>query len=217
MLKILIIGDVACGKTSILNQFVLKKFESTYSATVACEFALKIIKIEDISIRLHLWDIAGQDRLGGISKLFCRDAAGALVVTDIKDSKTLENAITWKEQVDAHLESEGESIPMVLAVNKYDLIEQQEKEGKAIEETMTQAFLDDFCSKNGFVGCFRTSAKTGGNVTNAFSLLVRQVLKQKAEKESNENNEDDYANLRKQSIQLSASKAVKKEKKKGCC
>ena len=65
-------------------------------------------------------------------------------MTDIKDSKTLENAITWKEQVDAHLESEGETIPMVLAVNKYDLIEQQEKEGKAIEETMTQAFLEDF-------------------------------------------------------------------------
>lgn len=83
-----------------------------------------------MSIRLHLWDIAGQDRLGGISKLFCRDAAGALVVTDIKDSKTLENAVTWKEQVDAHLESDGENIPMVLAVNKYDIIEQQEKEGK---------------------------------------------------------------------------------------
>ena len=213
MLKILIIGDVAWGKTSILNQFVLNKFESTYTATVACEFALKIIKIEDVSIRLHLWDIAGQDRLGGISKLFWRDAAGALVVTDIKDGKTLENAVTWKEQVDAHLEGEGENIPMVLSVNKYDIIEQQEKDGKHIDEHMTQDYLEDFASENGFAGMYRTSAKPGYNVTNAFSLLVREILKQKADQETSRGTEGPYSSLRKQSIQLSMGKAKKKSKK----
>ena len=211
MLKILIIGDVAWGKTSILNQFVLNKFESTYRATVACEFALKIIKIEDISIRLHLWDIAGQDRLGGISKLFCRDAAGALVVTDINDPKTLENALTWKEQVDTHLEGDGENIPMVLAVNKYDLIEQQELDGSAIEDCKTQSYLDKFSNENGFSGAFRTSAKTGTNVTNAFSLLVREILKQKADQEDDQSSK--FGSLR-NSVQLN--QPNKKKKKSKC-
>ena len=195
---------------------MLNKFESTYSATVACEFALKIIKIEDISIRLHLWDIAGQDRLGGISKLFCRDAAGALVVTDIKDPKTLENAVTWKEQVDSHLESDGENIPMVLAVNKYDLVEQQELDGKQIDETMTQNYLDDFATGNGFVGAFRTSAKSGSNVTNAFSLLVREILKQKADQDAKGDDSLRYSAVRKHSVQLANVKSDK-GKKKGCC
>lgn len=163
---------------------------------------------------MHLWDIAGQDRLGGISKLFCRDAAGALVVTDIKDPKTLENAVTWKEQVDAHLESDGENIPMVLAVNKYDLVEQQEMEGKSIDDTMTQTYLEDFSSGNGFSGAFRTSAKSGHNVTNAFSLLVREILKQKADNEGNEDNSR-FSSIRKQSVQLANAKNSGKKKK--CC
>ena len=122
---------------------------------------MKIIKIGDISIRLHLWDIAGQDRLGGISNLFCRDAAGAIVLSDITNPETLENAVTWKQQVDTHLESEGESIPMILAVNKYDLVEQQESiNADEFDETLTEEYFQDFAKQHNFAGCFRTSAKT---------------------------------------------------------
>jgi small GTP-binding protein len=196
---------------------VLNKFDNNYRATVACEFALKIIKIEDVSIRLHLWDIAGQDRLGGISKLFCRDAAGALVVTDINDPKTLENAVTWKEQVDAHLENDGENIPMVLAVNKYDTVEQKEIEGQILDETTTQAYLEDFASGNGFSGVFRTSAKKGLNVTNAFSLLVREILKQKADEEANGESPTRQTDIRKQSLALSKHQSSKTRKEGKKC
>ncbi|CAI2380320.1 unnamed protein product [Moneuplotes crassus] len=179
--KILIIGDSSCGKTSILHQFVHGKFEESYKATVACEFALKILKVDDISIRLNLWDIAGQDRLGGISNLFCRDAAGALVLTDINIPETLDNAVQWKHQVDLHLEADGSNnIPMVLAVNKYDLIEEDEKVG-SIKEENTEQYLKEFAKKNKFSGVFRTSAKTGKNVTATFSKLVYEILKHQAE------------------------------------
>ena len=84
MLKILVIGNSFSGKTSIVSRFVSDKFETNYKATVACDFSMKILRLEDNEIRLQLWDLVGQDsRVGGINKLFCRGASGALVVADI--------------------------------------------------------------------------------------------------------------------------------------
>lgn len=59
MLKILVIGNSYSGKTSIVSRFVQNKFEGNYKATVACDFSMKILKIEDNEIRLQLWDLVG--------------------------------------------------------------------------------------------------------------------------------------------------------------
>ena len=89
MYKILVIGDSNTGKTSLVNRFVYNKFDSNYKATIACEFALKIFELQGHTVRLQLWDIAGQDRMGGIPKIFCKDAVGAVIVSDITDESTL--------------------------------------------------------------------------------------------------------------------------------
>ena len=178
MIKILVIGNSFSGKTSIVNRFVKGEFESNYKATVACDFSLKILRIEENEIRLQLWDLVGQDhRVGGINKLFCRGSSGALVVADITNQDSLENTLNWKEQVDTHVAMpNGNPIPMILVVNKYDLIQSIEESGRPVEEYMTQQYLDKFATENGFIGAVRTSAKTGLNVNQAFAQLVREVL-----------------------------------------
>ena len=125
MLKILVIGNSYSGKTSIVNRFVQGKFDPNYKATVACDFSLKILKMEETEVRLQLWDLVGQDsRVGGINKLFCRGALGALVVADISNRDSIESTIRWKEQVDMNATlKNGEPIPMILVVNKFDLVE----------------------------------------------------------------------------------------------
>ena len=125
MLKILVIGNSYSGKTSIVNRFVQGKFDPNYKATVACDFSMKIIKMEETEFRLQLWDLVGQDsRVGGINKLFCRGALGALVVADISNRDSIESTIRWKEQVDMNTTlKNGEPIPMILVVNKFDLVE----------------------------------------------------------------------------------------------
>jgi len=125
MLKILVIGNSYSGKTSIVNRFVQGKFDPNYKATVACDFSLKILKMEETEVRLQLWDLVGQDsRVGGINKLFCRGALGALVVADISNRDSIESTIRWKEQVDMNTTlKNGEPIPMILVVNKFDLVE----------------------------------------------------------------------------------------------
>ncbi len=89
MYKILVLGDAKTGKTSLVSQFVHSKFENTYKATISCEFALKILHLDGKPIRVQLWDIAGKERMSDMSNIYCRDAVGEVIVTDITKSDTL--------------------------------------------------------------------------------------------------------------------------------
>jgi len=89
-------------------------------------------------------------------------------VADISNRESIEATISWKEQVDTHVAlKNGEPIPLILIVNKFDLV--QDVEEDKLEEQMTQAFLDEFAEQNGFVAALRVSAKTGHNVVQSFS------------------------------------------------
>ena len=101
MLKILVIGNSYSGKTSLVNRFVSGKFETSYKTTVACDYQMKPLKIQEQEIRIFLWDMVGQDpRVGAINKLYCRGALGAVVVCDISDKKSMDATLEWKEQLD---------------------------------------------------------------------------------------------------------------------
>lgn len=142
------IGDQNCGKTSLVSRYISDKFSNKIQATVAWEYSRKLLTVKGNTVKLNVWDIAGQDRLGGVSKLFWRNAAGAIVVSDIVQEDTLEDVIEWKEQVDAHwgVRPSGDTVPMVLAVNKYDLIEGYEEGGKEVEPFMTQKYIQEFAN-----------------------------------------------------------------------
>ena len=97
MIKLLVLGNSNAGKTQIINRFVSNRFDQEYRATIACDFSIKILEIDGTEIRLQLWDLQGQDRVvGGINKLFCKGASGALVVGDITDLESIENTVNWK-------------------------------------------------------------------------------------------------------------------------
>ena len=104
MIKILIIGNSYSGKTSMVKRFVKNEFNTEYKTTIAVDFSLKVIQIEENEIRLQLWDLMGQDsKTGGINTLFCRGASGALVLADISNEDSLQNTVSWKDQVDSNV------------------------------------------------------------------------------------------------------------------
>ena len=87
MLKLLVIGNAFAGKTQLIQRFVSNKFDNDYKPTIGCDFAIKIFEIDGNEIRIQVWDLMGQDRaVGGLNKLFCKGASGALVVADITDN-----------------------------------------------------------------------------------------------------------------------------------
>ena len=68
----------------------------------------------------------------------------------------------------------GEPIPMILVVNKFDLVKDVAEED--LEEQMTQAFLDEFAENNGFIAAIRVSAKTDLNINKCFSKVVKEIF-----------------------------------------
>lgn len=171
-LKILVIGEVATGKTSLANRIVSNSFSENYRPTIGCEFGFKVLELKGETVRVQLWDLAGQDRLGGMSRLYCRDAHGVIVVCDITQPETIEKTVKWKGQVEEYVTSPDKSpVPMVLCVNKHDVAE-----GGA----MTEEKLAAFVRENKFAAGFFTSAKTGENAELSLSTLATKVLEKQA-------------------------------------
>lgn len=168
--KILVIGELGAGKTSIIKRYVHQFFSQHYRATIGVDFALKVLNWDNQTvIRLQLWDIAGQERFGNMTRVYYKEAVGAFVVFDVTRAQTFDAVTKWKTDLDTKVTlADGSPIPTVLLANKSD----QPKEGLVNNPTR----MDDFCKERGFTGWFETSAKENINIDEAARFLVNKIL-----------------------------------------
>ncbi|XP_051160176.1 ras and EF-hand domain-containing protein homolog isoform X2 [Leptopilina boulardi] len=168
--KILVIGELGAGKTSIIKRYVHQFFSQHYRATIGVDFALKVLNWDPHTIiRLQLWDIAGQERFGNMTRVYYKEAVGAFIVFDVTRSATLEAVVKWKQDLDSKVQlPDGSPIPCVLLANKCD----QQKEGMV----NTPAKMDEYCKEKNFAGWFETSAKENINIEEAARFLVNKIL-----------------------------------------
>ncbi|KAM9319383.1 ras-related protein Rab-38 [Gastrophryne carolinensis] len=168
--KILVIGDLGVGKTSIIKRYVHQNFSPHYRATIGVDFALKVLNWDsDTVVRLQLWDIAGQERFGNMTRVYYREAVGAFIVFDVTRPATFEAVTKWKEDLDSKLTlSNGLPVAAVLLANKCD----QGKDG--FKNNFSK--MDQFCKEHGFVGWFETSAKENINIDEASRCLVKHII-----------------------------------------
>ncbi|XP_072301824.1 ras-related protein Rab-32 [Eucyclogobius newberryi] len=166
LFKVLVIGDLGVGKTSIIKRYVHQIFSQHYRATIGVDFALKVIPWDSSRVvRLQLWDIAGQERYGNMTRVYYREAVGALVVFDVTRASTFEAVLKWKDDLDSKVTlNHGRPVPAVLLANKSDQLSSHSPK------------LDAFCKDNGFVACFETSAKENTNIEEAANCLVEHIL-----------------------------------------
>ncbi|XP_016348910.1 ras-related protein Rab-38-like [Sinocyclocheilus anshuiensis] len=167
--KILVIGDLGVGKTSIIKRYVHQTYSTNYRATIGVDFALKVLNWDSETVRLQLWDIAGQERFGNMTRVYYREAMGAFIVFDVSRPTTFEAVSKWKEDLDSKLIlSNGQSIATVLLANKCD----QNRDFL----TNNSLKMDQYCKENGFVGWFETSAKENVNINEAANFLVKHII-----------------------------------------
>ncbi|XP_066507622.1 ras-related protein Rab-38b [Hoplias malabaricus] len=167
--KILVIGDLGVGKTSIIKRYVHQTYSTNYRATIGVDFALKVLSWDTDTVRLQLWDIAGQERFGNMTRVYYREAMGAFIVFDVTRPTTFEAVTKWKEDLDSKLTlANGKSIPTVLLANKCD----QSRE----VVTNNGLKLEQFCQENGIAGWFETSAKDNININEAANFLVKHII-----------------------------------------
>jgi len=100
--KIVVVGDFAVGKTTLIINFTEKTFRGMYVPTVGVQFTKKNINIDGNEVELTMWDIAGQDKFAKVRKTFYENAAGFMIVYDLTRKQTLENIKNWYYDVVEH-------------------------------------------------------------------------------------------------------------------
>ncbi|KAH7645793.1 rab32, member RAS oncoprotein [Dermatophagoides farinae] len=170
LFKILVIGELGTGKTSFIKRYVHQYFSQYYRATIGVDFALKVLNWDDnILIRLQLWDIAGQERFGNMTRIYYKEAVGAFLVFDVSAPSSFNAVLKWKHDLDTKVcMADGEPIPCLLLANKCDA----NKEGIAADPEM----LEKFTKENNFCGWYYTSAKENTNIEESAKFLVGKIL-----------------------------------------
>merc|ERR1719231_2062034 len=126
LLKVIILGDSGVGKTSLMNQYVNKKFTNQYKATIGADFLTKEVMIDDKMVTMQIWDTAGQERFQSLGVAFYRGADCCVLVYDLTQPKTFESLDGWHDEF---LNQAGPPdpgrFPFVVIGNKSDLGEQR--------------------------------------------------------------------------------------------
>jgi Ras-related protein Rab-2A len=106
------------GKSCVVLQFIENKTRASHEVTIGVEFGAKNIKVSNKTIKLQIWDTAGQENFRSITRSYYRSAIGALLVYDITHKETFEHLREWIEEV----RSNGNPYMEILLVgNKNDL------------------------------------------------------------------------------------------------
>ncbi|MHA2406632.1 MAG: Rab family GTPase [Candidatus Hermodarchaeia archaeon] len=158
--KIVVVGDAAVGKTSLIVRYVKGVFNPSYIITLGVNFFVQDINIGDKTLRLQIWDTAGQERFGPVRQKYYKGARGALLVFDLANPTSFERLDFWIKEV----KQACGDIPIVFVGNKADL-----------RSGVTSDQIQEFAS--GYdLQYVETSAKTGMNTVKPFILLAPQIL-----------------------------------------
>ncbi len=167
--KILVLGDMAVGKTSLINQYIEHTFLEDYRPTLGVNIISKDIEIEQIGslIRLIFWDIAGQEKYENCRQAYYEGCSGVLFVYDITRHDTFINIESkWLKDL---LNNIKKKCDFLLLGNKIDLKENRVVKYEEGERLANKINAIDF---------LETSALNGENVDKAFLRLIQRILSQ---------------------------------------
>lgn len=170
--KIVILGDAAVGKTSLINMYIEQSFSEDYKPTLGANIIRKDVHVDEInaSVRLIMWDLAGQEKYNVIRSMYFQGCVGALLVYDVTRHNTFETINSkWLKDFRKYVKKEG---TYILIGNKIDL-----KDERVVSTEDGEKYAKEIDASN-FI---ETSAKYGENVEHAFSNLVNQILKKLGE------------------------------------
>lgn len=177
LLKVIVLGDSGVGKTSLMNQYVHKKFSQQYKATIGADFVTKELQIDDRIVTLQIWDTAGQERFQSLGVAFYRGADCCVLVYDVNVMRSFDTLENWHDEFLKQANpADPKTFPFILLGNKIDI---DGGNSRVVSEKKARAW----CALKGNIPYFETSAKEGINVEEAFQCIAKNALKSGEEEE----------------------------------
>ena len=177
-IKVILIGDGGVGKTCLIEQYINKQFnEETVSTVAVSDKLTKEVKVGEKTIKLEIWDTAGQEKFRSVNKIYMKDAKIALMVYDMTEQNSFNNLQNWYKE----LKEINDSVEIIgVIANKSDLYEE-----KIIDETEGENY-----AKSINATFYETSAMDYERVSAAFEGLTKKYVEKKDKEEKKRKEEE---------------------------
>ncbi|XP_074165082.1 ras-related protein Rab-7b isoform X2 [Sminthopsis crassicaudata] len=120
-LKLIIIGALGVGKTSLLHQYVHKTFYEDYQTTLGASILSKVIMVDNTTLKLQIWDTGGQERFRSIISTFYKGSDGCILAFDVTNRDSFHALDIWRGDILQKVVPMEQVFPMVVLGNKIDL------------------------------------------------------------------------------------------------
>lgn len=154
--KVVLIGSIGVGKTSLVRQFVHSKFNEEYLSTIGVKVDKMTIQSNDTEVELLIWDLAGEIFISNLFEKYLSGASGIIGVYDVTRPSTQHQLIEIMDKLNLSKDFENQ----IIIGNKIDLIENE---------------IDHLELKKTYKYDYLTSAKTGKYVKDAFYHIANII------------------------------------------
>ena len=164
--KLILGGDGAVGKTSMVHRYVEDEFATDYKSTIGTSIMKKECTFKELEsvVRFVIWDLAGQAQFKRVRQSYLSNAEAGILVYDVTNRSSFENIDkNWYLEV----KKASPNIALILVGNKIDLESEREvthEEGEELAQKLALTYIE-------------TSAKTGENINDAFKMLALQIIR----------------------------------------
>lgn len=162
--KVVILGASQTGKTSIVQRILTNRFQGETEATVGASFFSKTVSVDNKTIKLDIWDTGGQERYRSLAPMYYRDARAAVIVFDVTNPESLDEAADWLREFTSQCSSET---VLFGAANKIDLVSERKIDAETIKEFQFRHQLEMV---------HETSALSGVGIKELFDSVARGLL-----------------------------------------
>ncbi|EAU92864.1 GTP-binding protein ypt5 [Coprinopsis cinerea okayama7 len=197
--KLVLLGEAAVGKSSVVLRFVNNEFQPNKEPTIGAAFLTQKCRLEDRILRYEIWDTAGQERFHSLAPMYYRNAQAAVVVYDVTKASSLEKAKSWVKELQRQA---NPNIVIALAGNKVDLVQPSSSSSGTGASSESEDEADDATATGGEAPAssaepeslrqvpreeaqayaqeagllfFETSAKTGEGIVEIFTEIAKKI------------------------------------------